>query len=107
MSGIIRGIMERICVGLSPCCEAYVTIPAMTRIPVMPTRESKNTLTSSKKIVRLRMLQYTPASLPEWRNDGTLGSSRERANCDASRRLGDVFFLSACPRIRLEEIRER
>src|SRR5262245_28372778 len=54
--GMSRGMIAMICPGVRPCWLASATMPARSRMPVIPTRLSRKTLTSSRKIIRCRML---------------------------------------------------
>src|SRR5579884_2685524 len=49
---------------LRPCCVASATMPAMSRMPVIPSSDRVNTLASSQKIMRCRMVPNTRASVP-------------------------------------------
>src|SRR5262245_33198403 len=55
----------RICAGPRPCCDASAMMPAMSRMPVIPTNDRRKTLVSSHRIIRCRMEPNTSTSVPD------------------------------------------
>src|SRR5690242_15273676 len=59
-----RGITVNTCNGLRPRCEASATIPPMSMMPVMATKDRRKTFVNSQRIMRNRMVPNTPSSVP-------------------------------------------
>ena len=62
MLGTSNGIAARIYAGPRPCCDASAMMPAIRRMPVIPTKDIRKTLVSSHRIIRCRMEPNTATS---------------------------------------------
>src|SRR5262250_3297979 len=61
---MMSGMAARICAGPSPCCDASAMMLAMSMMPVIPTRATANTLHSSHRIMRNRIVPNTRPPFP-------------------------------------------